>query len=196
VPSDAPGITMKPLNKLGWRGIDNCEVWLDNVEFEEEDLLGKEGYGLMNLVKNFEIESLLMAASVLGMAECAFEDAARHANQRVQFGKRIGEFQQIQPKIVEMKIKIENMRARVYTCAWEKDHGLSVQISSALAKLYCGQAANEVIDDAVQILGGLGWMEDTRVARLWRDARVFRIGGGTDQVMVHIAGRALLKQYR
>ncbi|HVJ48248.1 acyl-CoA dehydrogenase family protein, partial [Desulfitobacterium sp.] len=95
-----------------------------------------------------------------------------------------------------MKIKIENMKNMVYKCAWEADNGLPLQISSALAKLYCAQSANEVIDDALQIMGGIGYTTDCRISRLWLDARVFRIGGGTDEVMIHAAGRAILKQYK
>jgi alkylation response protein AidB-like acyl-CoA dehydrogenase len=88
------------------------------------------------------------------------------------------------------------MRGLVYKTAWEIDNGIPVQIDSALAKLYCAQAANEVIDDALQIMGGIGYTTDARVSRLWVDARVHRIGGGTDEVMIHIAGRSILKQFR
>jgi alkylation response protein AidB-like acyl-CoA dehydrogenase len=195
VPMNAPGIQIEPLKKIGWHMLDTCEVYLDNVEVEEKDLVGVEGNGFKQVLINFEVERLLMAASVLGMAECAFQDAVRYANQRVQFGKPIGTFQLIQEKITYMQIKIENMRNMVYKCAWEINNKMPVQISSALAKLYCAQAANEVIDDALQIMGGIGYTTDTRISRLWLDARVFRIGGGTDQVMIHAAGRAILKKY-
>lgn len=196
VPMSAPGIKVERLKKIGWHMMDTCEVYLENVEVEEKDLVGVEGNGFMQVLINFEVERLLMAASVLGYAECAFEDAARYANQRVQFGKTIGCQQLIQEKLTYMKIKIENMKNMVYKCAWEIDNGLPVQISSALAKLYCAQAANEVIDDALQIMGGIGYTTDCRISRLWVDARVFRIGGGTDEIMIHAAGRAILKQYK
>lgn len=196
VPMSAPGIKVERLKKIGWHMMDTCEVYLENVEVEEKDLVGVEGNGFMQVLINFEVERLLMAASVLGYAECAFEDAARYANQRVQFGKTIGSQQLIQEKLTYMKIKIENMKNMVYKCAWEIDNGLPVQISSAIAKLYCAQAANEVIDDALQIMGGIGYTTDCRISRLWVDARVFRIGGGTDEIMIHAAGRAILKQYK
>lgn len=196
IPMNAPGIKTEPLKKIGWHMLDTCEVYLDNVELEEKDLVGVEGNGFMQAMINFEVERLLIAAALLGMAECAFEDAARYANQRVQFGKPIGSFQLIQQKITYMKMKIENMRNMVYKCAWEIDNGLPVQISSALAKLYCAQATNEVIDDALQIMGGIGYTTDCRISRLWVDARVQRIGGGTDEIMIHVAGRAILKEYK
>lgn len=195
VPMTAPGVKIEPLKKVGWHMKNTCEVYLDNVEIEEKDMVGKEGEGFKNLMHNFEIERLQMAAGSLGQAECAFEDAARYANQRMQFGKPIGSFQLIQEKLVYMAIKIKNMKNLVYQTAWEKDNGITINTSVALAKLYCAQSAFEVIDDAMQILGGIGYA-DHRVARLWRDSRVNRIGGGTDQIMIHIAGRALLKQYK
>lgn len=195
MPMDAAGVKVEPLKKIGWHMLDTCEVYLDNVELDESDLVGVEGNGFMQAMENFEVERLLMAASLLGMAECAFEDAARYATQRVQFGRPISSFQLIQEKITFMKIKIENMRNMVFKTAWEIDNGIPVQIDSALAKLYCARSANEVIDDAMQILGGIGYTTDCRVSRLWVDARVMRIGGGTDEVMIHIAGRNILKQY-
>jgi alkylation response protein AidB-like acyl-CoA dehydrogenase len=195
VPMDAAGITVEPLSKIGWHMMDTCEVYLEDVVVREEDLVGVEGAGFMQLMTNFEVERLLMASSLLGMAECAFEDAARYANQRVQFGRPIGAFQLIQEKVTMMRLKIENMRNLVLHTAWKIDNGQSVQIDSALAKLYCARSANEVIDDAMQILGGIGYTTDARVSRLWLDARVQRIGGGTDEVMIHIAGRSILKQY-
>ena len=196
MPMDAPGVRVEPLKKIGWHMLDTCEVYLDNVELEEKDLVGVEGNGFMQAMINFEVERLLIAAECLGWAECAFEDAVRYANQRIQFGRPIGENQLIQEKITMMQLKIENMRNLVYKTAWEVDNGMSVQINSALAKLYCAQSSMEVVDDAMQILGGIGYTTDSRISRLWVDSRVHRIGGGTDEVMIHVAGRAILKKYR
>ena len=155
-----------------------------------------EGNGFMQAMVNFEVERLLIGAELLGYAECAFEDAARYANQRVTFGKPLADRQLIQEKITLMKMKIENMRNMVYRTAWKIENKESVQVDSALTKLYCGRSACEIIDDALQIMGGIGYTTDCRISRLWLDSRVQRIGGGTDEIMIHIAGRALLKQYR
>jgi len=194
VPLSAPGVTIKPLNKIGNNVMNTCEIYLENVEIEEKDLVGVEGNGFIQLMKNFEIERLITCAHNLGMACCAYEDASRYATQRVQFGKPIGSFQLIQEKLCNMKIKIESMRHWVYQTAWKKDNGLSITSDAALTKLYTGRAAFEVIDDAMQILGGIGYTHDCRVSRLWRDQRVLRIGAGTDEIMIHIAGRALVKE--
>jgi len=194
VPLDAPGVTIKPINKIGNNMFHSCEVYLDNVEIEEKDLVGLEGKGFYQLMKNFEIERLLSTVHCLGMAQCAYEESVRYANQRVQFGKPIGSFQLIQEKVAYMAIKIENMRNMVYKCAWQKDNDQSISISSALTKLYTAQAAFEVIDQAMQIMGGIGYTHDARVSRLWKDQRLYRIIAGTDEIMIHIAGRALVKQ--
>lgn len=194
VPMDAPGVTVKPMHKVGHRTRSMCEVYLDNVVIEESDIVGKEGEGFMTVMKNFEVERLVIAADSLGIAVCCYNDALRYATQRVQFGKTIGSFQLVQEMLVDMRIKIENMRNFLYKTAWEKDNGMSIKTTAALCKLYCAQAGFEVADSAMQILGGIGYTEDHRVARLWRDARMHRIGGGTDQIMVHIAGRSIQKE--
>ena len=194
VPLNAPGVTAKPLNKIGNNVMNCCEVYLENVEIEEKDLVGVEGNGFSQLMKNFEIERLITCAHNLGMACCAYEDAARYAGQRVQFGQPIGSFQLIQEKLCNMKIKIENMRHWVYQTAWKKDNGLPISTDAALAKVFTARSAFEVIDDAMQIMGGIGYTHDCRVSRLWRDQRVLRIGAGTDEIMIHIAGRALVKE--
>ncbi|MGV8057347.1 MAG: acyl-CoA dehydrogenase [Smithellaceae bacterium] len=194
-PANLPGITVNPLPKIGWHMIDSSEIFLDNVEIEEKDMVGVEGEGFGQLKKNFEMERLTNCAQVLGMASVAFEDAARYANQRVQFGQKIGNYQLIQEKLTCMAIKLENMRNSLYKVAWEKDNDQDIQVSSAMAKLYCVQSAFEIVDDAMQIMGGIGYTEDCRIARLWRDVRAYRFTDGTDQIMIHIAGRALVKKY-
>lgn len=91
-----PGIKINPLHKIGWHMLSTCEVYLDNVEVEESDMVGEEGMGFLNVMYNFEMERLINAARSTGFAECAFEDAARYANQRIAFGKPIGHNQMIQ----------------------------------------------------------------------------------------------------
>ncbi|MDR1604373.1 MAG: acyl-CoA dehydrogenase [Gracilibacteraceae bacterium] len=194
LPMDRPGVRLEPLHKLGMGYTSTFEVYLDDVAIEEKDLIGKENMGWLNLMKNLETERILTAAQCLGAAQCCFNDAVKYANQRVQFEKTIGSFQLIQEKLTYMKIKLENMRNMVYKCAWEKDNGQSIKLSSSLCKLYCAQSAFEVADDAVQIFGGIGYTLDCRVSRLWRDLRVYRIFGGTDQIQIHVAGREILRQ--
>jgi Acyl-CoA dehydrogenases len=196
VPMDSSGIKIRHMHKVGIRMSTLCEVYLEDVVVDETALMGKDGYGFIQLMKNFEVERLIIAASSLGMAEGAYNDAVAYANQRVQFGKSIGSFQLIQEKIVRMAIKIENMKNIVYKTAWEKDNNIDISISSALAKLYCSEAAFEVCDEAMQLFGGIGYTSEHRVSRFWRDSRMHRIGGGTNEIMVHVAGRAILKKHK
>ena len=193
-PMDRPGITMEKLDKIGNNMCGTYEVHLDNVECEESDLVGVEGKGFYQLMKNFEVERLTICAANVGMARCAYDEAVKYAGQREQFGKSIGTFQLIQEKIVDMKIKIENMQNMLYKAAWKKMNGESISIDSSLVKRYTGQAAFQVIDDAMQIMGGIGYTHDCRISRLWRDQRVYRIMAGTEEIMVHTAGRALIKE--
>jgi crotonobetainyl-CoA dehydrogenase len=193
-PMDRPGVAIEKLDKIGNNMCGTYEVHLDDVECEESDLVGEECKGFYQLMKNFEVERLTICAANVGMARCAYDEALRYAAQRMQFGKTIGSFQLIQEKIVDMKIKIENMQNLLYKTAWKKDNGESIMIDSSLVKRYTGQAAFEVIDDAMQIMGGIGYTHDCRISRLWRDQRVYRIMAGTEEIMVHTAGRALIKE--
>lgn len=196
VPNNTPGITIREMHKLGYHNGSLCDIYLENVELPESALVGTIGNGFMQEMKNFEIERLIMAAGAMGMAICAFEDAAKYANQRVQFGKPIGNFQLIQEMLTECYAKIVNMRNMCYYTAWRKDNGMSIRLESGLAKYYCTRAGFEVVDDAMQIMGGIGYTEDCRISRIWRDIRMMRIGGGTDQIMVHTTSRQILKMYQ
>ena len=193
-PMDAPGVTIEKLSKVGNNMCGTYEVHLDNVECEESDLVGEECKGFYQLMKNFEVERLTICADNVGMARCAYDEALRYAAQREQFGKPIGTFQLIQEKLVDMRIKIENMQNLLYKTAWKKMQGESIMIDSSLVKRYTGKAAFEVIDDAMQIMGGIGYTDDCRISRLWRDQRVYRIMAGTEEIMVHTAGRAIVKE--
>ncbi len=195
VPMDAPGVTTNRLDKIVWHISDSCEIFLDDVTLPESCLVGVQGNGFKQLMRNFELERLVIAANCLGMAQCAFDDAATYAAQRVQFGKPIGSFQLIQLKLTDMAIKLENIRNFVYKTAWMVDQDLPLKSQGALCKRYSAMAAFEVADEAMQIFGGVGVTVGTRVSRLWRDLRGHRFGGGTDEIMVHIAGRQIVKDH-
>ena len=196
VPMDAPGVSTNPLEKIVWYTNDSCEIFLDDVTVPETCLVGVRGNGFRQLMRNLDLERLVIAATCLGLAQCAFDDAATYATQRVQFGKPIGSFQLIQLKLTDMAIKLENMRNFVYKTSWMVDQGIPLRSQGALCKRYVAMAAFEVADDAMQIFGGIGVNAQTRVSRLWRDLRGHRFGGGTDEIMVHIAGRQILREHR
>lgn len=191
-----PGITKEPLDKLGLRMDSCCEIYFDDVELDESDLFGTEGKGFARGVDDFDFERFLVAASDYGMAYAAYEDAARYANQREQGGQTIARYQLIQKKFCDMRIKLTTMRAMLYEIAWKHDTGQMGRGDCSMAKYYCANASFEVVDDALQVLGGIGVTGHHRVARFWRDLRVDRVSGGTDEMMILTAGRAALKDYR
>lgn len=191
-----PGITKAPLDKLGLRMDSCCEVYFDDVELDESDLFGTEGQGFARGVDDFDMERFLVACCDYGWALCAYEDAATYANQREQGGQVIARHQLIQEKFCNMRIKLTNMRNMIYEIAWKQSQGLMGKGDCSMAKYYCTRAAFEVVDDALQVLGGIGVTGHHRVARMWRDLRVERISGGTDEMMILTAGRAALKEYR
>lgn len=195
VPMDLPGITVKPIPKIGWHMVNSCEVSIDDVVIDESAMVGKEGMGFINVMKNFEVERMVMAAGALGEARMAFEDAAAYASQRVQFGKPIGSNQMIMQKLVDMRVKIINMQNMLYRTAWMMDEGMEINTHAAMTKYYCANASSEVIDEAIQIMGGLGYSSEVRLGRLWRNNRICGIGGGTKEIMVRIAGKATVKEY-
>ena len=191
-----PGITKEPLHKLGLRMDSCCDIYFDNVELREEDLFGTEGNGFRRGVADFDLERFLVALTNYGQAYCAFEDAARYANQRVQGGQAIARHQLIQLKFADMKVALTNMRNMLYEIAWKHDNGLLGRGDCSMAKYYCAHAAFEVVDNALQVLAGVGITGEHRVQRMFRDLRVDRVSGGTDEMMILTAGRAALKEYR
>lgn len=195
IKTDTPGISLSPLHKIGQQITNFSEVYLDNVTVPESCMLGVKGEGFMQLMKNFELERIMLASHSLGLAKAALEEAAAYAGQRMAFGKTIGSFQLIQEKLTDMEIKVQNMENLLLKTAWEFDQGMSVRLDSALAKRYISMSATEVCSDALQIMGGIGYTTESCVGRLWIDARGSQFGGGTDEIMVHIAGRQIIKKY-
>lgn len=193
-----PGISLSPLPKLGLRMDSCCEVYLSDVELEESDLFGTEGNGFSRGIGDFNFERWLVGASDYGMAISAFEDAAKHAWQRVAFGKPIARFQLNTLKFAEMSIKLNAMRNMLYEAAWRADcNGGELDAgAAAMCKYYCANAAFAVVDDAMQVMGGIAVASEHRINRIWRDLRVDRISGGTDEMMILTAGKAALKPFR
>ena len=170
-------------------------MYLDDVTVPESCMMGEKGKGFLQLMKNFELERIMLASHSLGLAKAALEEAAAYAGQRMAFGKTIGSFQLIQEKLTDMEIKVQNMENLLLKTAWEFDQGMSVRLDSALAKRYISMSATEVCSEALQIMGGIGYTTESCVGRLWIDARGSQFGGGTDEIMVHIAGRQIIKKY-
>nr|WP_321258830.1 crotonobetainyl-CoA dehydrogenase [uncultured Pseudodesulfovibrio sp.] len=189
------GVKKNPLDKLGLRMDSCCELVFDNVELEEKDMFGTEGEGFNRVKAEFDDERFLVACTNYGVALCAYEDAAKYANQRVQFGEAIGRTQLIQEKFAHMAIKLNSMKNMLFETAWKTDQGTATSGDSAMCKYFCANASFEVIDTSMQVLGGIG-VTGHRVGRFWRDLRIDRLSGGSDEMQILTLGRAELKKYR
>lgn len=195
VPKDTKGVSTAPLHKIGQTIMPFCEMYFDDVVLTEDMRVGNPGSGFMNLMKNFEMERCLIAAQSLGLAQAAMDDAAAYVSNRETFNKPISQYQLIQLKLVEMETILQNTRNLLYKTLWKMDNGQSVQVDSALLKKNAVQECSKVASEALQIFGGLGYTTETRVGRIWQDCRGNQFAGGTDEIMVYIAGRQLAKKY-
>lgn len=193
---DTPGVSTASLHKIGQTIMPFCDMYFDDVLLTEDMRVGAPGSGFMNLMKNFEMERCLIAAQSLGLAQAAMDDAAAYASERVSFGKPIAAHQQIMQKLTDMETTLQNVRNMLYKTLWKLDNGMPVQIDSALLKRYASMQCTWVASEALQIYGGLGYTTETRVGRIWSDCRGNEFAGGTDEIMVYIAGRQLAKKYK
>lgn len=196
IPRDSAGVALEPMEKIGQQIIPVSKCVLSDVRAMEEDVLGEPGGGFIDLMKGLETERCYVACWSLGLAQAAMDEAAAYASERVCFAKNIGSYQLIQEKLTDMETKIQASRNWVYRVLWDLDEGVSVRTTSALMKRFAVRSAFEVADDALQIMGGIGYSGESRVGRIWADCRGNRFGAGTDEIMVHIAGRQLVKQYK
>ena len=198
VDRDTPGVTINKLPKMGHEDAPTsiCEVFLNDVRVPRSAILGVEHNGFMQTMANFTRERIANVSGVIATAVNAFEDACAYANQREQFGQQIGRFELVQEMIMEMACKIENMMNMLYKLCWQADQGQDVRILAGMAKYYCSKATCEVVDDAIQVLAGIGVVGDHRVVRYYIDIRSARIAGGSDQVMVFNTAPQILKRYR
>ena len=171
--------TGEKIPKMGMRASTMCELVFDGVEVPAENLLGREGGGITNMMRNLEIERLTLAAISVGIARRCLEIMSRYAIERSAFGKPIAEFGQIQRYIGDSYARTEAMRALVYAVARRVGPDKRNRIGTDAAKLFAGTAAKEVADAAMQVLGGYGYCSEYRVEQFLRDAKLIEIGGGT-----------------
>ncbi len=192
---DAEGISFgKHARKMGVISATTDDVLLDNVFVPEEDRLGEEGSGLSVALGTLDSGRIGIAAQAIGIAEAAFRYAADYASRRTTFGKPIAEHQAVAFKLADMQTKVRAARLLTHEAAWMKDRRVRVTEAGARAKLYASQVANEVTYDAVQVLGGYGYMKDHPVERYYRDARVTEIYEGTSEIQRLVISRGILEE--
>jgi len=196
VEKEFPGFERgRKLEKMGWRGSPTGELIFEDCQVPVENLLGEENRGAMILMSGLNTERVVMGAIALGIARGAYEVALNYAKERVQFGKPISTFQLIQAKLADMAMEIELSRLITYEGAIMADKGLHRQMNlvAAYAKLYTSEVSMRVTTEAVQILGGYGYMKEFPVERMMRDAKLMTIGGGTSEIQRLIIAREILK---
>ena len=197
VSTDAEGVSWgKHAKKMGVISATTDDLLLDDVFVPEEDLLGEEGKGLKVALGTLDPGRIGIAAQATGIAEAAFRYATAYAAERETFGKPIAEHQAIAFKLAEMQTKIKAARLLTLEAAWTKDKGMRVTEAGARAKLFASRTANEVAYDALQTLGGYGYMKDeSPVERYYRDARVTEIYEGTSEIQKLVISRGILREY-
>ena len=186
----------KKENKMGIRASCTRELIFEDCKIPKENLIGREGMGFMIAMKTFDKSRPMVAGQALGIAQGALEEAILYSKQRHQFGKPISSFQGIQFMLADMAIKLEAARALVYTTARMIDSGAKkYSKESAMCKCFASDVAMEVTTDAVQILGGYGYMKEYPVEKMMRDAKITQIYEGTNQIQRIVIASNLLKEY-
>jgi len=180
-----------PYRKMGWNASDTRPLTFTDVQVPEENLLGPRGHGFRQFLQILDIGRIGVAAMGVGLAQGALDEALKYAKQRKAFGQAISKFQIIQAKLADMVTEIEAARLLTYKAAWEKDQGRDFALTAAQAKLKTGRLAVRAAEEAVQIHGGYGYIEEYPVCRYYRDAKILTIGEGTDEVQQLVIARAL-----
>jgi isovaleryl-CoA dehydrogenase len=186
--------TAQKLDKLGMRGSDTGELIFEDCEVPKENVLGDPGKGVSVLMSGLDYERAVLAAGPLGIMQAAMDVVIPYVHQRKQFGQAIGEFQLVQGKLADMYTTMNACRAYVYAVAKACDRGETARKDAAGAILYAAEKATLIALDAVQLLGGNGYINDYPTGRLLRDAKLYEIGAGTSEIRRWLIGRELFAE--
>ena len=188
--------TAQKLDKLGMRGSNTCELVFENCEVPEENVLGAVGRGVGVLMSGLDYERAVLAAGPIGIMQACLDAVLPYVHERRQFGQAIGEFQLVQGKLADMYTITNAARAYVYTVARACDEGRTTRKDAAGAILFAAEQATSVALDAIQLLGGNGYINDYPTGRLLRDAKLYEIGAGTSEIRRMLIGRELFQEGR
>jgi short-chain 2-methylacyl-CoA dehydrogenase len=192
VENGTPGYNVEPpYRKMGWNASDTHPLAFDDCRVPEENLLGPRGQGFKQFLQTLDGGRIGVAAMGVGLAQGALDEALAYAKERRAFGQPIAKFQAIQTKLADMATEVEAARLLTYRAAWEKDQNRNFSLTAAKAKLKTGRVAVRAAEEAVQIHGGYGYIEEYPVCRFYRDAKILTIGEGTDEVQQLVIARAL-----
>jgi len=188
--------TAPKLDKLGMRGSNTCELIFSDCEVPEENVLGREGRGIEVLMSGLDYERVVLAAGPLGIMQACLDAVVPYLHQRKQFDRPIGEFQLMQGKLADMYVTLNAARAYVYAVARACDRGEIARKDAAGAILFAAERATAMALDAIQCLGGMGYINDSPTGRLLRDAKLYEIGAGTSEIRRWLIGRELFDETR
>jgi acyl-CoA dehydrogenase len=189
-----PGLKVARMQEtMGGRPLEQTELLFDNCEIPESALLGGEGKGLKCVFATFAEERITMATTGLGTARRAIELAVAHAKSRKTFGSLLAEYQALQHMLADSVTELTAARAMTFELARQLDHRTVAPPEAAMVKVFCAEMANRVVDRAVQIFGGAGYMAESPICQMYRDVRVLRISGGTSEIQRNIIAKELLK---
>ncbi len=191
IPADSPGVTRKKLDKMGWWASDTAEIFFQDVRVPAENLVGGEGRGFGAIMVNFNNERLALAAGATAYARVALEEALAWAQQRQTFGKRLADHQVIRHKIAEMTRHVNASQAYLEMTAWRMMQGESPVADICLLKVQATQTMEFCAREALQIIGGAGYMRGMKAERIYREVRVNAIGGGSEEIMRDLAARQM-----
>jgi short-chain 2-methylacyl-CoA dehydrogenase len=192
IPNGTPGYEISgPLEKMGWHASDTRELSFRDCAVPEGNLLGPRGEGFNQFLEILDGGRISVAAMGVGLAQGAYDLAAAYAQEREQFGRPIAKFQAVQFRLVDMATEIAAGRNLVYSAAWTKDQGRPFGKEAAIAKLYTGEMSNRVVNWALQVHGGYGYMDEYAISRLYRDQKILEIGEGTNEIQRMVIARHL-----
>ena len=195
VEKDYPGFSQaQKLDKLGMRSSNTCELIFEDCEVPAENILGKEGEGVKVLMSGLDYERTVLAAGPIGIMQAALDVVVPYVHERKQFDQAIGEFQLVQGKIADMYTTLSACRAYLYAVAAGCDRGQTSRKDSAGVILYCAEKATQVALDAIQLLGGNGYINEYPTGRLLRDAKLYEIGAGTSEIRRMLIGREIFNE--
>jgi acyl-CoA dehydrogenase len=192
VDADAPGFSRQPLDrKMGWWCSDTASLFFDDCRVPAENLLGPEGRGFLAVMQNFNFERFFMAAQCLGMMQACLDDATTWARERKTFGKRLVEHQVIRHKLADMSARIDATRALIQQIAWNINEGEIPVAEICKAKFFASKGLEFCASEAMQILGGAGFLRGNRIERIYREVKVMAIGGGSEEILRDLAARQM-----
>ena len=191
IETDREGVSRTPLKKMGWWASDTAAIYFDDVKVPKENIIGTENNGFIGIMLNFNSERLGMAAGANAMARVCMEDAAAWARERTTFGKRLADHQVIRHKIADMYQRIQATQAYLEICAWRVMQGETPVADLSMLKVQATTTMEFCAREAMQILGGNGYLRGSRVERIYREVRVNAIGGGSEEIMRDLTARQL-----